>query len=299
MFQYKRADEVTTSVVFQAFMDGFSDYHLKVSMTEEQFESRFFGHEGNDKKYSFVALEGDKPVGVVLGGIRYWDGLKTLRCGTFCLHPDYRGKGIAQELFERHKQVAVIEKCERMALEVLKVNERAIHFYDKLEYFKAYDMKYYHLPLESAEGEAIHTEMLKCAEQDIGLKLAPVQFEVIEAARQSIAGLHIHWQNETDYYKESPIDLHYQLQEGSMTVGWLSVTPMGKLNFLWVKPECRGKGYGRVAIAQAAKCSGAKQLSIAFVNNGLLEGFVRHMKFQKDAIEQYEMFKLVDTCHVD
>ena len=88
MIQYKRADLVSAEVVFQAFTEGFSDYPIKMTMTLEQFDGRFFGPEGNSRAYSYVALDDAKPVGVILGGIRHWDGLKTLRCGTLCLHPD-------------------------------------------------------------------------------------------------------------------------------------------------------------------------------------------------------------------
>lgn len=284
MVQYKRADLVSTELVFQAFTEGFSDYPIKLAMTLEQFESRFFGPEGNRKEYSYVAFDDEKPVGVILGGIRHWDGLKTLRCGTLCLHPDYRGQGIAQALYELHKQVAVNENCGRMSLEVLKMNERAIRFYEKLDYFKAYDLKYYNLPLETFESKDEMSEVV----------FIPVDFQAIEAARQSLLGVHIHWQGETDYYKEASADDHFRMEVQGTEVGWLSVAPTGKLNFLWIAPNDRLKGYGGAAIEKAAAVAGSKQLSAALVNNGLLEGFLRKMNFQKDTIEQFEMFRLMD-----
>ena len=295
MIQYKRADLVSAELVFQAFTDGFSDYPIKLAMTLEQFDSRFFGPEGNSRAYSYVAFDAEKPVGVILGGIRHWDGLKTLRCGTLCLHPDYRGQGIAQALFERHEQVAVDENCDRMSLEVLKMNERAIHFYEKLDYFKAYDLKYYNLPLVTSEGQVLPQPQFSTPDNTAdALVFTPVDFQTLEAARQSLVGVHIHWQGETDYYKEATGDYHFKIEVQGNVVGWLSFSPTGKLNLLWIAPTERMKGYGRAAVAKAAAVTGAKQLSAALVNNGLLEGFLRKMNFQKDTIEQFEMFKLMN-----
>lgn len=295
MIQYKRADLVSADLVFKAFTDGFSDYPIKLAMTLEQFENRFFGPEGNCKAYSHVAIDDDKPIGVVLGGIRHWDGMKTLRCGTLCLHPDYRGQGIAQALFERHKQVAIDEKCDRMSLEVLKMNERAIHFYEKLGYFKGYDLKYYNLPLVTGEGQVLPQPQFNTPENTAdALVFTPVGFPTLETARQSLVGVHIHWQGETAYYKEASGDYHYQMTMQGHTIGWLSFSPTGKLNLLWIAPSERLKGYGKAAVEKAAVVSGAKQLSATLVNNGLLEGFLRKMNFQKDTIEQFEMFKLMD-----
>ena len=49
-----------------------------------------FGSEGNLLEHSFLALEEGKPVGVILGGIKDYESIKTMRCGTLAVHPNYR-----------------------------------------------------------------------------------------------------------------------------------------------------------------------------------------------------------------
>ena len=82
MIKYKNCLEVTSDDIFNAFQDGFSDYIIKINVNKEDFEGRFFGAEGNSKENSFVVYDGNKPIGLILGGIKVYDGIKTLRCGA-------------------------------------------------------------------------------------------------------------------------------------------------------------------------------------------------------------------------
>ncbi len=67
--------------MYEAFRDGFSDYIIKMEVSKGDFIKRFFGLEGNSLEHSFLALDGDKPVGVILGGIKDYENIKTMRCG--------------------------------------------------------------------------------------------------------------------------------------------------------------------------------------------------------------------------
>lgn len=142
MIQYKRCSEVSIDLVYEAFKDGFSDYIIKMEVSIEDFIKRFFGPEGNSLKHSFLALDGNKSVGVILGGIKDYEKIKTMRCGTLAVHPNYRGIGVSQKLFELHKEEALQNECKQLFLEVIVGNDRAIHFYTKLGYEKVYDLSY-------------------------------------------------------------------------------------------------------------------------------------------------------------
>lgn len=79
MIQYKRCSEVSIDLVYKAFKDGFSDYIIKLEVSKEDFIKRFFGPEGNSLEHSFLALDGDECVGVILGGIKVYESIKTMR----------------------------------------------------------------------------------------------------------------------------------------------------------------------------------------------------------------------------
>ena len=99
MFQYKKCSEVNIDLVYEAFKDGFSDYIIKMEISKEDFIQRFLGPEGNSLKHSFLALDDDKSVGVILGGIKDYENIKTMRCGTLAVHPNYRVVGVSQKFF--------------------------------------------------------------------------------------------------------------------------------------------------------------------------------------------------------
>ena len=143
MITYKRCTETSEDAVFEAFQIGFSDYIIKIDLTKDIFMKHFFGPEGNRLEYSYIALDKEKPVGLILGGIKEYEGIKTLRCGALCVHPDYRGTGVSGKLFDLHRKTALENNCRQLFLEVIAGNDRAINFYRKKGYEKVYDLTYY------------------------------------------------------------------------------------------------------------------------------------------------------------
>ena len=127
MIQYKRCSDVNIDLVYEAFKVGFSDYIIKMEVSKGILYN-VFGPEGNLLEHSFLALEEGKPVGVILGGIKDYESIKTMRCGTLAVHPNYRGIGVSQKLFELHKEEAIQHGCKQLFLEVIVGNDRAIHF---------------------------------------------------------------------------------------------------------------------------------------------------------------------------
>ncbi|MGE1033241.1 GNAT family N-acetyltransferase, partial [Bacillus sp. GKis3/1] len=185
MIQYKRCSEVNIDLVYEAFRGGFSDYIIKMEVSKEDFIKRFFGAEGNSLEHSFLALDGDKPVGVILSGIKVYESIKTMRCGTLAVHPNYRGISVSQKLFELHKEEAIQNECKQLFLEVIVGNDRAIHFYTKLGYEKVYDLSYYNLK-----------DMTKIINKDCkGIEVKQLDFTSFKLEVQKWLHFHINWQN--------------------------------------------------------------------------------------------------------
>lgn len=288
MITYVRGSEVSMSALHKGFSVGFSDYIIQLTLSEEAFEERFFGPEGNSLELSLVAMDGHEPVGVLLGGIRYWEGLKTLRCGALAIHPDYRGRGISQAMMRLHAEDAKREKCKRMSLEVIKSNERAVKFYQHEGYIKAGSLKYYHL---DAQG-FIEAQM---ADSDSGscLPVALVQcgWSELQASRKK-RSQHLHWQGEPSYYEHSMTDFHYQLEYLGNQVGMCSVSQTGRINYLWVDPEHRFKGLARGTLVAVIREHQLEKCHLALASNPNMECFAVKMGFEKDPLEQHEMFKV-------
>lgn len=279
MLQYKSCKDVELEKVYTAFRKGFSDYMIKFDMTQEDFVKRFMGPEGNRLVHSHIALEEEEPVGVILGGIKNYEGVKTLRCGALGIHPDYRGKGVSKELFRLHKEIALENGCKQMSLEVIVGNDRAIRFYSRLGYDKIYDLSYYSLPNILLQGT-----------EDNLLDIKRINIEMVGDLLNNIEGGHINWQNDLDYIKKLEGIIHYGTFKDSELIGVLSISLSGKIFCLWTIPNYRHRGIARSGIVKAVEELKLSKLSISFPNNAALEGFVKHIGFEKDKISQYEMY---------
>ena len=281
MITYQKCTEVSKDAIFQAFQIGFSDYMIRLEMSEDFFLQRFFGPEGNRFEYSVIALDEGKPVGVNLGGIKLFEGVKTLRCGALCIHPDYRGMGISHQLFDLHKEIAVQNDCKQMFLEVIVGNDRAINFYKKKGYEKVYDLVYYsHNSPHEIQGTLPD-----------GYRIEAMSLDALETLRCLAPDVHINWQNDFDYIRQTSDQMHYGILKGEQLSGGLSIHPRGKVSFLWVQPELRHQGLGRALVQHAIAQLNIQKLALSFPNNANLLGFVKHLNFTKDAISQFEMYQ--------
>lgn len=280
MIIYKTCTDVTMNEIFAAFSLGFSDYIVPFKMSQNVFESRFFGPEGNSLNQSIIALDNEFPVGIILGGIRFFDGLKTMRCGTLCIAPEYRGCGISNKLLEIHKSSAVNERCKQLFLEVIKSNERAVKFYENCGYTKVYDLKYYSGTIKSMHfSNDSHPYIIK-----------NISFEKIDDFRKTLMDCHINWQSDTPFYAMSTNEAYFAAYEGNKEIAYIAMSSQGKINFLWVDPAYRNQGLGSSMVQKAAQMQNTEKPTICIPNNSSLEGFLRKQQFQKEPIEQYEMY---------
>ncbi|MCU4989913.1 GNAT family N-acetyltransferase [Bacillus cereus] len=282
MIQYKRCSEVSIDLLYEAFRDGFSDYIIKMEVSKEDFIKRFLGTEGNLLEHSFLALDGDKSIGVILGGIKDYENIKTMRCGTLAVHPNYRGIGVSQKLFELHKEEALQNECKQLFLEVIVGNDRAIRFYNKLGYEKVYDLSYYNLKdltkIISKGGKGIEVKQL--------------EFPSFKVEIQKWLHFHINWQNDMDYIEKTN-NTFYGAYVGNELNGSICINEQGKISFIFVDKDYRNIGIATSLLLRASEELNIASLSIGFPNNNLLEGFLKKNGFEKNTLAQYEMYLLL------
>ncbi|WP_318581649.1 GNAT family N-acetyltransferase [Bacillus paranthracis] len=282
MIQYKRCSEINIDLVYEAFRDGFSDYIIKMEVSKEDFIKRFFGAEGNSLEHSFLSLDGDKPVGVILGGIKDYENIKTMRCGTLAVHPNYRGVGVSQKLFELHKDEAIQNGCKQLFLEVIVGNDRAIRFYNKLGYEKVYDLSYYNL-------KDMTKIMLKECK---GIEVKQLEFAAFKVEIQKWLHFHINWQNDMDYIEKTNHTFYGAYVDNDLK-GSICMNEQGKISFIFVDKDYRNIGVGTNLLQVAIEELKLSTLTIGFPNNSLLEGYLKKMDFEKSSLEQYEMYFLL------
>lgn len=278
--EYRRCSEVCSDLVYEAFTVGFSDYIIKLHMDKEFFLKRFFGPEGNSMNSSFIAFDGSRPVGLVLGGIKDYEGIKTIRCGTMCVDPEYRGKGISQKLMELHKKEGIERGCRQLFLEVIVGNDRAINFYKKFGYEKLYDLKYFTL-------EDINNLKVK---ENRSLGVREIEIDEFKKIKEKISDIHINWQNDIDYMEKSQGQHYFGAYLNGKLTGAIGINKSSKLSIIWVELGSRNVGIGNKLLKTSVETLGLTKISASFPNNASLEGFFKKAGFKKDSIEQYEMY---------
>ncbi|MED0973299.1 MULTISPECIES: GNAT family N-acetyltransferase [Bacillus cereus group] len=282
MIQYKRCSEVSIDLVYEAFKDGFSDYIIKMDVSKEDFIKRFFGPEGNSLEHSFLALDDDKSVGVILGGIKIYESIKTMRCGTLAVHPNYRRVGISQKLFELHKEEAIQNECKQLFLEVIVGNDRAINFYNKLGYEKVYDLSYYSLN----DFTIITNKDFK------NIEIKQLKFQKFKVEIQKWLNFHINWQNDIDYIEKTN-NTYYSAYVDNDLKGTVCINEQGKISFIFVAKEYRNIGIATRLLQVVREELKLSSLSIGFPNNSSLQGYLKKCGFEKNSLAQYEMYHLL------
>lgn len=282
--EIKCCTDVSQSLIYKTFLDGFSDYPVKPPEEADFFE-RFFGPEGNSEKYSYIAVDEGRGIGLILGGIRKFDGIKTLRCGTMCIVPEFRGSGVAEKLWKFHKTLGIKQHCKQLFLEVLGNNERAIKFYEKNGYEKRYLLKYYQYngieKIQTINGESIID----------GYSVKSIDFETLKNFREvEFKGLHINWQNEMDYIKYIEAEV-LGVYDVDKLIGAIC-SKKGKIFFIGIDEAYRGRRIGS-KLVETVLNKNNNISEISFPNNASLEGFCKKNSFDLASIFQYEMYKVL------
>jgi GNAT superfamily N-acetyltransferase len=130
---FKRLTECNITDIITAWNRGFEGYFVQIEMTPEAFFQRIV-NEGLSLNLSLLGYDGEKPVAVVVNGVRTIDGKKTAWNGGTGVAPEYRGKGVSKQLMEETLKIYEQEGVEVATLEAIKENERAIKLYERYGY---------------------------------------------------------------------------------------------------------------------------------------------------------------------
>lgn len=128
---YSFLNEKISPQIYEAFLEAFSDYIVDMSyMNEKSFLNRSIKN-GIDFSSSVGVFENEKMVGYTLIGIdRFKNYRSAFDIGTGIIK-DYRGRGIAREMFNFALPKLKEKGVEKFVLEVIQENEAAVKAYKK------------------------------------------------------------------------------------------------------------------------------------------------------------------------
>lgn len=131
MLSYRLLTAADFSALYACFLDAFSDYQVDMQMSEQQFAQRV-ARDGVQLEISTGAFDGDRMIGFYMNAVDDWQGKLTAYDAGTGIVPDYRGRGVAQELFAFTVSRLKERGVSQYLLEVLTSNERAVALYRKL-----------------------------------------------------------------------------------------------------------------------------------------------------------------------
>lgn len=151
--------------LFTAFNEAFRDYEMQVNKHEL---SVMLQRRGFNADLSFGAFEDEKLVSFTFNGTGFFNGIKTAYdTGTGTLE-EYRGRGLATQIFEYSLQFLKQNGIRQYLLEVLQHNTKAINVYKKLGFKVSREFSYF---VQDAEKVLVNAYILpsKYSIQEIDL----------------------------------------------------------------------------------------------------------------------------------
>ncbi len=140
MIQIKSLKGIHFDLIFTAFNAAFHDYEIKIDKEELQ---SMLNRRGFVSDLSFAAFKDDQIVAFTLNGIGTFNGLKTAYdTGTGTIE-EFRGQGLASQIFEYSIPFLKEAKVSQYLLEVLQHNTKAVSIYKKLGFEISREFNYF------------------------------------------------------------------------------------------------------------------------------------------------------------
>lgn len=273
MIEILRADQFDDKTIYTVFKEAYSDYIVNIIPPYRVFIERFFGAEGNRRDLSFLAVEEDRPIGLVLSGLVNYAGKRMMRCGTLAVIPSARRRGIGDQLLEKHLEEGEARGAEGYFLEVITGNDRALHLYRNEGYEPEETILYVRGMPKLVRGDTMGIREIERSEG--------------EAFLMSRLDGHLPWQCHPEYYREDPSALYLGYRDKGELVGVLLGTEAGHIAALHVHPRFRGRGIGRRLVTAFWEGLDGAELRSAFFESTDILRFFEGIGLKRQTLSQY------------
>lgn len=275
---------VCEDAVLDAFQEAFGDYAVNF---DRDGVRDMLVRRGFCADLSFAFFDNGRIVAFILNGAGMYDGVKSCYdCGTATV-PDFRGRGLARELFAHSLPVLRENGIEQYVLEVLQDNSAAISLYGK-------------------QGFSV-TESYDCFNGSVSgiefLKPFPAGIEVRDISIEDLRGLlgfcdfRPSWQNDIESLCRGAASL---VKRGAYThdgepVGYCVSDPVsGDISQIAVAKDCRRRGVASMLLSDAISFFTSSTIKVLNVEAGNipLPKFLEAVNIPR-GLSQYAMRKVI------
>ncbi len=275
MINYRLLTSADFDSLHDCFLTAFSDYEVDMRMSREQFRQRLT-RDGISLEMSAAAFEGERMIGFCINGLGQWQEKMTAYDGGAAIIPEYRGRGVAKELFAflipRLREAGVVQYL----LEVLTSNVPAATLYRKLGF------------VETRRLAVFRSDKRIQAANDVGIRrVEQPDWQLFQTFWDGYPS----WQNSTAAVERVAAD---RVIAGAYVndecVGYGVVfVPSANLMQLAVSPTHRRRGIGSAILASLETSEPLKINNIDEEMRGALAFY--EANDYKHVLSQYEMIK--------
>lgn len=275
MINYRLLTSADFDSLHDCFLTAFSDYEVDMRMSREQFRQRLT-RDGISLEMSAAAFEGERMIGFCINGLGQWQEKMTAYDGGAAIIPEYRGRGVAKELFAflipRLREAGVVQYL----LEVLTSNVPAATLYRKLGF------------VETRRLAVFRSDKRIQAANDVGIRrMEQPDWQLFQTFWDGYPS----WQNSTAAVERVAAD---RVIAGAYVndecVGYGVVfVPSANLMQLAVSPTHRRRGIGSAILASLETSEPLKINNIDEEMQGALAFY--EANDYKHVLSQYEMIK--------
>jgi len=164
--EIKSLIETDFDTIFRAFNQAFADYEIQLDRQQLQTMVK---RRGFNPGLSFAAFEGNEIVAFTLNGTGNFNGIETAYdTGTGTLK-EYRGKGLATQIFEYSIPYLREQNIKQYLLEVLQHNTKAVSVYKNIGFEVSREFNYFRQENKKIKND-IKTSDIPCSIKQINIR---------------------------------------------------------------------------------------------------------------------------------
>ncbi len=248
----KSFKDVSFNSLFLAFNQAFADYEMQLSKEELQVMLK---RRGFVPELSFGAFDGDKIVAFTFNGIGQFNGMKTAYdTGTGTLK-EYRGKGLASDVFNYSIPFLKDADIKQYLLEVLQHNTKAVSIYKKLGFIVSREFNYFIQDVDNIK--------ILLNRDNPGYFFKSIDFSQINAMK-NFWDFNPSWQNSFESISRSTSDYRIIgtfLKEDLVAYGIIE-PKSGDITQIAVHKEHRRKGIGTALLNEVLKMNAYNSIKV-------------------------------------
>lgn len=266
--EIRSLENIGFDTLFDGFSNAFSDYEIHFDKSEVR---SMLIRRGYMPRLSFAAFEDGKIIAFTLNGIGRYNGIPTAYDTGTGTVKDYRGHGLAGEIFKYSLPFLKEAGIRQYLLEVLQSNNKAITVYRRMRFETTREFDCF--------KQCIADVSNPCAKGPrTDIRIIPVDTYTVRQA-QSFCDFHPSWQNSIESIErgEAALTRIGAFDKEELAGYCVFDRNTGDLTQIAVRNDCRRKGIASLLLNEAIKQMGADFVKVINIPSGntTMEAFLK------------------------